>query len=123
MAKKVNGLTTSNTVPDIIIGGDSGANEFRSFTKTILTAFINGLITTALGNRINGITLTDITGSTITNAALAGRNILLITIDDVSYNLGFAKPGNNATEKKAANSVVFTDLELRADQTITILFE
>jgi predicted Zn-dependent protease len=119
MAKKVNGLTTSNAVPDIIIGGDSGANSFRTFTKTILTAFINGLISAS----INGITLTGITGSTITNAALAGRNILLITIDDTTYNLGFAKPGGNATEKKAANSVVFADIAIRPDQTVTIIFE
>jgi hypothetical protein len=123
MAKKVNDLTVSNAVPDIIIGGDAGANSFRSFTKAILTAFINGLIATALGNRVNGITLTSITGSTITNAALAGRNILLITIDDTTYNLGFAKPGSNATERKAANSVVFADLDIRPDQTITIIFE
>ena len=119
MAKKVNDLTVSNAVPDIIIGGDAGANSFRSFTKTILTAFINSLI----GARINGITLTEITGSTISNAALTGRNILLITIDDTTYNIGFAKPGSNATEKKAANSVVFADLDIRPDQTITIIFE
>jgi hypothetical protein len=122
MATKVNSITAEESVPDLIIGGNIEENRFRSFTKAILTAFINNLISIFVTNRKNGISLTGITGNTITNSALAGRGILLAVIDDQPYNLNFAKTGANDAAKLASSSVIF-QFDLRPDQKVTLLFE
>lgn len=113
----LNGIAVVTELPDVIIGGNGDENRFQQFSKETLIAAINNLIKA----RKHGITLTGLTGSTITHPEIIGRKILSIIIDDFTRNTKFIKGNENSIE---SDQVILTDNFLLTEaMTITINFE
>lgn len=109
--RKIDQIDASLVLPDILVGGNLDDKKFITFSKSTLIAAINTLIAA----RVNGITLTGLTGSTIEHEAFANRIILSIGIDDVLRNTNFTKPTNTSVN-------LSDDFELTQGMKVTFNF-
>lgn len=121
MGKKFSGITKSTTeLPPWILGGnpsqDPELDKFITFPTSLLTSFINDLIAA----RPASITLTGLSGSIITHAAIAGRGIAFLLFDGFPRNTNFEKGNNNDIE--SAVLILTDDYELKEEETLTIVF-
>lgn len=119
MGKQFQFITQANAVPDELLGGSSGQQKFFRFPKQLLINLVNSLISTFVVSRPPCITLTGITGTTVTNESLEGRSVGFIIINDFPKNTGFAKGDENALE---STSLIIDNYNLKPEDVITIYF-
>ena len=108
---KLTQVTVANEVNDVFLGGNIGGKKFLTYTKDVVKAWILSF------RPVNAITITGVSGDRLSHPELKGRTVAFIIIDDVTKNIGFARPQDqNNTELIMTDTTVFSSL-----QTITIV--